>query len=171
MSALCNCARTEASPTTYVIVVINNIVSFCANETFCMQNSLSLCCPLQTVPQEDIRSQLTLSRCKISDRDRRFMQYARQWWKEYASHSRRPLKIFAQDECGTSRPVFSYIQPLKAGRLLDTPRQAARFVSLLGMEEEASMWGAKTEMWTTLHAFLCRGKGVSRMDSIIAVNI
>ncbi|KAG7234978.1 hypothetical protein INR49_003475, partial [Caranx melampygus] len=49
------------------------------------------------------------------------------------------VKIFAQDENGISRPVCSYVRVLRAGRLLESPRQAARFVSLLA-HEKARWW-------------------------------
>ena len=69
---------------------------------------------------------------------------------------------FAQDENGNNRPVCSFVKPLRAGRLLDTARQAARFVSLLHQERTPSLGGGgRTEQWTTMHAFLVRNKGVS----------
>ncbi|KAM9644539.1 centrosomal protein of 76 kDa isoform 3-T3 [Morphnus guianensis] len=66
-----------------------------------------------------------------------------------------------QDENGVNRPVCSYIRPLRAGRLLDTPRQAARFVSVLGYERAPVIGGGggKQEQWCTLLAFLCRNQG------------
>lgn len=65
-----------------------------------------------------------------------------------------------QDENGVNRPVCSYIRPLRAGRLLDTPRQAARFVSVLGYERALVIGGGggKQEQWCTLLAFLSRNK-------------
>lgn len=77
------------------------------------------------------------------------------------SHSRQHVKIFAQNECGTSKPVVSFITPIKTGHLLESPRHASRFVSLLQHEEECSMFGSKVDSWSSLHAILCRGKGVS----------
>jgi len=63
-----------------------------------------------------------------------------------------------------NRPVCSYLHPLRAGRLLESPLQAARFVSLLGYDKTASVGGgARAEQWTSLHAFLCRGRGVSTL--------
>ncbi|MGH0150006.1 UNVERIFIED_CONTAM: hypothetical protein FKN15_026351 [Acipenser sinensis] len=67
--------------------------------------------------------------------------------------------VNAQDENGVNRPVCSYIRPLRAGRLLDTPRQAARFVSLLGYEKAPVVGGGgKQEQWCTLLSFLCQNK-------------
>ena len=66
-----------------------------------------------------------------------------------------------KDENGTNRPACSYVRPLRAGRLLDTPRQAARFVSLLAYEKVTTLGGGgRGEQWTSMHAFLCRSKGV-----------
>uniref|UniRef100_A0A8C6TWK3 Centrosomal protein of 76 kDa n=1 Tax=Neogobius melanostomus TaxID=47308 RepID=A0A8C6TWK3_9GOBI len=72
-----------------------------------------------------------------------------------------PDIITTQDENGVNRPVCSYVRMLRAGRLLEGPRQAARFVSLLA-QEKAPVVGSgvgKHEQWCTLLAFLCRGKG------------
>lgn len=64
-----------------------------------------------------------------------------------------------QDENGVNRPVCSYVRVLRAGRLLESPRQAARFVSLLAHEKAPVVGGGgKQEQWCTLMAFLCRGK-------------
>lgn len=66
-----------------------------------------------------------------------------------------------QDENSNYRPVCSFITPLRAGRLLDTPRQAMRFVSLVRYEKQQTLGGGdKLEQWSTLHAFLSRNKGV-----------
>ena len=110
-------------------------------------------------------AQSSLEHNRRAERERLFLVYAKQWWREYlqirSSHNNRLVKIFAQDENGINQPVSSYVKPLRAGRLLDTPRQAARFVSLLGFEHAPSVGGGRTEIWSSLHAFLCKGKGVS----------
>ena len=70
------------------------------------------------------------------------------------------LHLF-QDENATSRPVCSFVKPLRAGRLLDTPREAARFVSLIYLDKEPMLGGGgRAEQWTSMHAFMCRNKGV-----------
>lgn len=113
-----------------------------------------------------VDSHLSNLHSRVSERERRFMVYARQWWKEFMSgcpsHSRQQVKIFAQNECGASKPVVTFITPINTGRLLDSPRHAARFVSLIKHEEECSMFGSKVDTWSSLHSFLCRGKGVSK---------
>lgn len=71
-----------------------------------------------------------------------------------------PQTVSQQDENGVNRPVCSYVRVLRAGRLLESPRQAARFVSLLAHEKAPVVGGGggKQEQWCTLMAFLCRGK-------------
>lgn len=67
-----------------------------------------------------------------------------------------------QDENSNYRPVCSYVTPLRAGRLLDTPRQAMRFVSLLRYEKQQTIGGGnKLEQWSSLLTFLAKNKGVS----------
>ncbi|MEE6464551.1 hypothetical protein FKM82_006291 [Ascaphus truei] len=118
----------------------------------------------QTLSQEIVKTQLTLERQKTAEKERLFLVYAKQWWREYLqirpSHNSRLVKIFAQDENWINRPVCCFVRPLRAGRLLDTPRQAARFVNVLGYEKAPVVGGGgKQEQWSTLLAFLCRNKG------------
>lgn len=119
----------------------------------------------KALSDEVVTAQLSLEHGRVAERERLYLVYAKQWWKEYLqirpSHSHRLVKIFAQDENGINRPVCSYLSLLLVGRLLDTPRQAARFVSLFGYERAPTVGGgAKTEQWCSMHAFLCRRKGV-----------
>ncbi|XP_072267577.1 centrosomal protein of 76 kDa [Pyxicephalus adspersus] len=118
----------------------------------------------QVLSPEIVSTQLALERQKTAEKERLFLVYAKQWWREYLqirpSHSSRLVKIFAQDENCVNRPVCCYIRPLRAGRLLDAPRQAARFVNVLGYEKAAVVGGGgKQEQWCTMLAFLSRNKG------------
>lgn len=114
--------------------------------------------------QDVIDAQCQLERRRVAERERLFLVYAKQWWKEYLQireeHSSRTVKIFAQDETGRNRPVCTFVKPLRAGRLLHTPRQAARFVSTLGYERAPSVGSAAgAEQWLTSHAFFALRKG------------
>ncbi|XP_023185960.1 centrosomal protein of 76 kDa isoform X1 [Xiphophorus maculatus] len=127
--------------------------------------SLELFPPLQeTLNTDIIVTQQSLERQRTAEKERLFLVYAKQWWREFLeirpSHQSKLVKIFAQDENGVNRPVCSYVRVLRAGRLLENPRQAARFVSLLTHERAPVVGGGgKQEQWCTLMAFLCRGKG------------
>ncbi|CAL1548119.1 unnamed protein product [Lymnaea stagnalis] len=120
--------------------------------------------PSQFIEENVVRVQLDMERKHQAERERLFLVYAKQWWKEYLqirdAHQERLVKMFAQDENGTKRPVSSYVKPLRAGRLLDTPRQAARFVALMHHEKLQSLGGGgRVEQWTNTHAFLCQNRG------------
>ncbi|XP_035765877.1 centrosomal protein of 76 kDa [Neolamprologus brichardi] len=127
--------------------------------------SLELYPPLPEILSADIIStQQSLERQRAAEKERLFLVYAKQWWREFLeirpSNQTKLVKIFAQDENGVNRPVCSYVRVLRAGRLLESPRQAARFVSLLAHEKAPVVGGGgKQEQWCTLMAFLCRGKG------------
>lgn len=70
-----------------------------------------------------------------------------------------PQSLYPQDENGVNKPVCSYVRVLQAGRLLESPRHAARFVSLLAHQRAPVVGGGSTqEQWCTLLAFLCRQK-------------
>lgn len=101
---------------------------------------------------------------KIAERERLFLVYAKQWWREFLQirpqHSDRLVKIFAQDETGTNRLTCSFVTPLRAGRLIDSAREAARFVSLIAYERAENVGGGRTEMWCNMHSLLCKNKGV-----------
>ncbi|KAM6910782.1 centrosomal protein of 76 kDa [Xenentodon cancila] len=128
--------------------------------------SVELYPPLpETLSSDIISTQQSLERQRTAEKERLFLVYAKQWWREFLeirpSHQSKLVKIFAQDENSVNRPVCSYVRILRAGRLLESPRQAARFVSLLAHEKAPVVGGGtgKQEQWCTLMAFLCRGKG------------
>jgi centrosomal protein CEP76 len=62
---------------------------------------------------------------------------------------------------------------MRAGRLLDTPREAARFVSLIGYNKVTSSFGIndQVEQWLHLHTFLVQNKGDSENHSILLCNL
>ena len=113
-------------------------------------------------------------RQRSSERERLFLVYSKQWWREFlqirAEHSQRMVKIFALDESGRNRCVCSFVWPLRAGRLLDGPQQAARFVSLVPLERAGSPVGVGGrgggELWSSLHTILCQRKGVSQTPQL-----
>ena len=126
----------------------------------------------EVLNQEVVSAQLGLEKQRSAERERLFLVYAKQWWKEFLqirpNHSQRLVKIFAQDEGGRSHPVCAYVRPLRAGRLLDSPRHAARFVSLIPFERASSVGsgGACAEVWSSLHTMLSRKKGVRKVVTV-----
>eukprot|EP00105_Crassostrea_gigas_P015727 XP_011432820.1 PREDICTED: centrosomal protein of 76 kDa-like [Crassostrea gigas] len=126
--------------------------------------------------QDVVAAQISLEKSRQAERERLFLVYAKQWWKEYLqirpAHQDRLVKIFAQDENMVNRPVNSFVKPLRGGRLLDSARHAARFVSLIHHEKVQSLGGgSKTEQWTNAHAFLCRNKGDCEDHAILLCSL
>ncbi|CAH1779275.1 unnamed protein product [Owenia fusiformis] len=131
---------------------------------------------IEAISGQVLTAQFSMEKNKQSERERLFLVYAKQWWREFLqirpTHSERLVKIFAQDENGINRPVCSYIKPLRAGRLLDTPREAARFVSLIGYERVPMLGGGdRAEQWSTTHAFFCRNKGDCEDHAILLCSL
>ncbi|ESO82822.1 hypothetical protein LOTGIDRAFT_229828 [Lottia gigantea] len=119
--------------------------------------------PPEPLREEVLRAQLELERHRQSDRKRGFLTYSSLWWEEYLqirdAHKNRIVKIFATDENGNNKPVNSYVKPFRTGRLIETPRQAARFVSLIHKDYPKSLGQDKREQWTCIHSFLCMNRG------------
>ena len=93
--------------------------------------------------------------------ERRLFDHAKEWWQQYLdsrpAHKGRVVKLFALSEFGVQRPVCCFVRPLCAHRLLDSPTQAAHFVSLINFERHESV-GAD-DVWHTVHSTLCRRCG------------
>ena len=125
--------------------------------------------PSESLNPELLSAQLGLERQRTTEKERLFLVYAKQWWKEYLQirpeHSQRLVKIFAPDETGVSKLVTRYVQPLRAGRLLDSPRYAARFVSLIPFEKTGSVVGSGgcNEVWGGAFSMLISKKGVRKI--------
>nr|XP_043890822.1 centrosomal protein of 76 kDa isoform X2 [Solea senegalensis] len=156
----------SSSGKTCFAVELMGVGSECKVPAGVLTVSLELYPPLtETLSTDIISTQQSLERHRTAEKERLFLVYAKQWWREFLeirqSHQSKMVKIFAQDENGINRPVCSYVRVLRAGRLLESPRQAARFVSLLAHEKAPVVGGGggKQEQWCTLMAFLCRGKG------------
>ncbi|XP_077064363.1 centrosomal protein of 76 kDa [Siphateles boraxobius] len=148
-----------------VSVELLGVGSECKVPAGVLNLKLELYPPLtETLSPDVISTQQSLERRKTAEKERLFLVYAKQWWQEFLeirpSHQSKLVKIFAQDENGVNRPVCSYVRVLRAGRLLESPRQAARFVSLLAQERAPMVGGGvRQEQWCSMMAFLCRNKG------------
>lgn len=107
-----------------------------------------------------------------------FFTYAKSWWSEYCQlgtkHPKRRVAMSAVSEHGVDLPVCSFVRPMKAGRLLDSARHAARFVSLFDFADSDSFplpssGEASSDVWCSVHTFLSRGKGMLRSVSPVVV--
>ncbi len=65
----------------------------------------------------------------------------------------------SKDENAVSRFVCCHVRPLRAARLLESPRQAARFVSCIPFERSRSLGSGPSEQWSSTHALLAANSG------------
>lgn len=99
----------------------------------------------------------------LSKSSRSFYLTAKDWWdrvrQSYPVVQERSIKVFAEDELRQHRCVCSFVSPIKPCRTLDSPRHAARFVSLIPFEREISVGGGRIEYWHSTHSFLAKRVG------------
>ncbi|GBG32242.1 Centrosomal protein of 76 kDa [Hondaea fermentalgiana] len=106
---------------------------------------------------------------------RQFCEYARAWWEEFVElddrFRHRLVKIFAENEWGDHEPVFAFVRPMRAGRLLASARHAARFVSLIPYTREEMVGGSRLEVWHVAHTFLSKGRGDCEDHAVLLCNL
>lgn len=127
-----------------------------------------------TVPEEDLLQQRASEGTNQQAGAREFWAYARRWWQEFHQLSphfeKRNVKVYAE-LLGPSMnkvPVTSLITVLKCSRVLDSPSEAFRFVSLMAYDVDdertragAGVTGDSPEAWAPPFVLLCRGKGTT----------
>jgi len=107
-----------------------------------------------------------------------FIKYANDWWDDYKTirqtHSTRLIKIFVPTEDRENyvfKPSTSLIEAITIGRAINTPFEAARFVSLIPYERKEAPGGQKVEIWNTTHTFFSVGKGDVEDHSVLLCNL
>ncbi|KAI9329408.1 hypothetical protein BDR26DRAFT_1011765 [Obelidium mucronatum] len=115
-----------------------------------------------SVSSEEVSFQLKRESRQFDEINRLFYIHAKQWWNDYLQirncHAQRLVKIFAHDEKGIKLPVTNFISPIRS-RYLESPRHAARFVSLLGLEKQQGVGSTKTDVWSHPHTIVTLSKG------------
>ena len=116
--------------------------------------------------QSSITDQLNEERKNEIDISQDFINYASIWWEDYKNirpeNSSRIIKLFLPTEDRefySYKPAMSLIESYIIGRNINTPYEAARFVSLLPYERRENPGGEKIEIWHTIHSFLALMKG------------
>ena len=116
--------------------------------------------------QTSITDQLNEERKNEIDISQDFINYTSVWWEDYKNirpeNSSRIIKLFLPTEDRefySYKPSMSLIESYNLGRNINTPYEAARFVSLLPYERRENPGGEKIEIWHTIHSFLALMKG------------
>lgn len=107
-----------------------------------------------------------------------YIKYANDWWDDFKtirnSHSLRLIKLFVPTEDRENyvyKPCNSLIEPVCLGRGINTPYEAARFVSLLPFSRNENPGGEKFEIWQSIHTFLSIGSGDVENHSVLLCNL
>jgi centrosomal protein CEP76 len=123
----------------------------------------------------DVERAITRSAASEAKVERDFYIQAKGWWDAFCSGSphlsARQVKIFAEDERGLNRCSCTFVEPVRAGRALDGPRTAARFVSLIPHERRAGVGGKREETWHSPNAMLSRGMGHAEDHAILLCSL
>lgn len=99
------------------------------------------------VRADAVEARVAATRSGRAGAARRLFVRARRWWDGLVQAQprlkHRPVRVFAQGEAGTFRCVTAFVQPLRAGRLIESPAHAARFVSLLPLRGYHPLGGGR----------------------------
>lgn len=122
-----------------------------------------------------VNEQISLEKKYEREAAHAFFEYSNEWWKDYKQirhgFDKRLVKIYAESEDGTYKPVSTLVQPLKTNRLLDSPLQAARFVSLIPFERNENPGGSRNETWYNMHSFLSKKSGDCEDHAILLAGL
>ena len=106
---------------------------------------------------------------------RRFHGYIKEWWKEFAdiraSHRHRFVRLFRRRADGAQAFACTFLAPARAGRTLDSPLQAARFVALLPDVEEVGGVGSEDSVWNGPLSTLSVGGGKEADKAILLASL
>ncbi|CBH17872.1 CEP76 C2 domain containing protein, putative [Trypanosoma equiperdum] len=121
---------------------------------------------------EEIVRRIELQRSGITSADREFLLYARRWWKEFQDirpgHKQRRVKVFASTPSGRMVPTAHFVSVIRSERGIETPFDAARFVSLFAVTTEehltqevlsGSGGNSSGATWVSLLTFLSQRRG------------
>eukprot|EP00930_Biecheleria_cincta_P041598 TRINITY_DN28536_c0_g1_i2.p1 TRINITY_DN28536_c0_g1~~TRINITY_DN28536_c0_g1_i2.p1 ORF type:complete len:666 (+),score=98.49 TRINITY_DN28536_c0_g1_i2:81-2000(+) len=112
------------------------------------------------LPELAVAAQLRQEEQRRAEVMRRSFEEMDRWWAEHhALYPARNIRLFAQTESCLFLPIASFVVPLEAGRALDGPGHALRWVSLLPVEPAAAKEASAVEpRWHTFPALWARGR-------------
>ena len=125
-----------------------------------------------------VRDQINEERKIEIEKNQDFINYSKLWWEDYKSirpcNATRLVKIFLPTEDReyyAFKPAFCLVDPIEVGREINTPYEAARFVSLIPYERRENPGGEKIELWHSLHTFLALKKGDVEDHALLLCNL
>eukprot|EP00759_Apiculatamorpha_spiralis_P026215 PhF_6_TR29304/c0_g1_i1/m.42969/K16457/CEP76; centrosomal protein CEP76 len=136
--------------------------------------------------EEDVAQYLATERSNVTASEREFVLYSKRWWNEFQSlnpnHSSRKVKVFVGVGSNTGIqmvPITTLVHPLQSGRLLSTPFEAARFVSLISSTQDSStqrttetnLAGGDNTVTMSQLAYLCTRQGDVHNNCILLCSL
>ncbi|KAG5500539.1 hypothetical protein JKF63_03633 [Porcisia hertigi] len=117
--------------------------------------------------EEDIALRVEQQRVAVTNADREFLVYSRRWWSEYQefrpTNKERKVRLFASTSTGRMVPLTHFVSPIQAEFGLDSPQDAARFVSLLRVTNDGATpigsLGHEGSNWLSPFIFLSQRQG------------
>ena len=123
---------------------------------------------LKQISEGDIKDLYTKKKEKQLKKFQVFFEKSKIFWSNFIKinprFKLRAIKIFVEDVHRKLKPVTTFIKKLRC-RALGSPKQAARFVSLLPLEENKHANSAL--LWMDYHTFLSVKKGSAFDHSIL----
>eukprot|EP00928_Gymnodinium_smaydae_P042789 TRINITY_DN28783_c0_g1_i1.p1 TRINITY_DN28783_c0_g1~~TRINITY_DN28783_c0_g1_i1.p1 ORF type:complete len:641 (-),score=92.73 TRINITY_DN28783_c0_g1_i1:66-1988(-) len=121
--------------------------------------------------EKDVGAQLRGEQHRRDEVMRRVFEDLDQWWSQYYEmFLSRYVCLFAQTERCRSLPVTSFVTPLEAGRALDTPGHALRWVGLFGTEARPALESTEPR-WQTFPALWARGVGTIEEKALLLCSL
>ena len=118
------------------------------------------------ITRQLLEAQLSIEQDRRSEQQRLFLIYSKQWSLEFyqlrPTHRTRPLPLYPPSEAGAPRLACSYVTPLRTHRLMESPRAALRFCSLIPRRSDPACPGTPcpSELWLSrLSVLASRGAG------------
>lgn len=114
----------------------------------------------EPIPQMAVAAQIRAEEQQRAEVMRRCFEDLDRWWAEHHSlYPSRCIRIFAQTESCLFLPLTSFVVPLHAGRHLDGPGHALRFVALMPTEQVNSKEASSAEpRWHSFLAMWAKGR-------------
>lgn len=100
-----------------------------------------------------------------------FLTVAKSSWNAYIGRQerfkQRPIKLIAYGDDGLQHCSCEFLRPLKCGRVLKTPKQAAYWVSLLQEDSLSQMLGDVSSRWSSFETVAAQGSAKAEEKALL----
>ena len=128
---------------------------------------------LGTNELEEIQMNIERQQKSIENLNYEQYQVLKSWYTQcrssYPFIEDRKVKLMSLDECGRHRMVCNFIGKIKPPRDMDSPRFAARCVSLIPFYRGVELIGANVSSWNSSFSTMCKLQGDVEDHAILLV--